>query len=546
MATHQESPSTRHNVLAFSPRGHDQFAVLPDLPSYRTELDINTRPRSHTSSSSHNSILDQSLSAPTSPLSRPQGYSSLGLITPLDLPGPSTHVPTGSMSRFMPISHAPAPQIPRHSGQPIMSSFFPPANRVYPSGPSGIRLPQAPLSSTNLASLDKSTRTRSKSRSRVTAVMSDSGSGSETEKGGSDSDVTVIDHRRAGKASYSQTDIAGLQNRMTGYFTATTQVNNSTNPSSGIAKFRDTDTITLPRHGRRLTPPKPDSRPLPQHSNSVPSTTFTTTTSPGKSPKSKSSTSLNSMRKSPSQSPRHPSLPLGRSPTTSPRHSSHNLAPLTPMTSSTSISLSPVNRYNGIKGGGSDADAEYDSLTDDSSVSFNTKRHSAYGIRHRRNPSTGSAGHPVGGNGLGLSLGADSSDSSKVDDLIPEALERMYRSSSLLYLRILAIVPACWGTLVLTHGVVSGGIWHDVWPWGADFSAEAMYSRSHGTHMEVGIWKSAIRGDLLLAIAWVSHLHWHCNDTRLTSRRSSLAISVSVSRPASHTAGDHITISYPS
>jgi len=512
MATHKEPPSTRHNVLDFSPRdhdrerGHDQFAVLPDLPSYRTELDINTRPRSHTSSSSHNSILDQSLSAPTSPLSRPQGYSSLGLITPLDLPGPSTHVPTGSMSRSMPISHAPAPQIPRHSGQPTMSSFFPPANRVYPSGPSGIRQPQAPLSSTNLASLDKSTRTRSKSRSRVTAVMSDSGSGSETEKGGSDSDVTVIDHRRAGKASYSQTDIAGLQNRMTGYFTATTQAT-STNASSGIAKFRDTDTITLPRHGRRLTPPKPDSRPLPHHANSVPSTTFTTTTSPGKSPKSKSSTSLNSMRKSPSQSPRHPSLPLGRSPTTSPRHSSRNLAPLTPMTSSTSISLSPVNRHNGIKGGGSDADAEYDSLTDDSSVSFNTKRHSGYGIRHRRNPSTGSAGHPAGGNGLGLSLGADSSDSSKVDDLIPEALERMYRSSSLLYLRILAIVPACWGTLVLTHGVVSGGIWHDVWPWGADFSAEAMYSRSHGTHMEVGIWKSAIRGDLLLAIAWVSHLH---------------------------------------
>jgi hypothetical protein len=79
----------------------------------------------------------------------------------------------------------------------------------------------------------------------------------------------------------------------------------------------------------------------------------------------------------------------------------------------------------------------------------------------------------------------------------------MYRSSSLLYLRILAIVPACWGTLVLGHGVIAGGVWHDVWPWGADFSAEAMYRRSHGTHLEVGVWKSAVRGDLLLAIAWV-------------------------------------------
>jgi hypothetical protein len=530
MTIHKEPPSTRHDVLAFSPRdpsrdpsgnhgnGHDQFAVLPDLPSYRTELDTISRP----SPNSHNSTLalEQSLSAPTSPLSRPQtGSSSLGLITPLDLPGPATHGSTGNMSRSMPLGHAPAPQIPMHSVQPIMSSFFPPTNRVYPSGPSGpTRQPQAPLSSTNLASLDKSTRTRSKSRSRVNAVMSDSGSGSETENGGSDSDVTVIDHRRIGKASYSQTDLAGLKNRMTGYFTATTQVNNTTSigtgTGNGIAKFQDTETITLPRHGRRLTPPKPESRPLPIHSNSVPSTT--STTSPGKSPKSKSSISLSGMRKSPSQSPRHPSLPLGRFPTTSPRHSSHNLAPLTPLTSSTSISLSPASRYNGGKGG-SDADAEYDSLTDDTSVSFNTKRHPGYGIRHRRNPSTGSAGAPAGG--LGLSLGADSSDSSKVDDLIPEALERMYRSSSLLYLRILAIVPACWGTLVLIHGVVTGGIWHDVWPWGADFSAEAMYSRSHGTHMEVGVWKSSIRGDLLLAIAWVCPLLCQCNP-ELTNRRS--------------------------
>ena len=157
--------------------------------------------------------------------------------------------------------------------------------------------------------------------------------------------------------------------------------------------------------------------------------------------------------------------------------------------------------------GGSDADAEYDSLTDDSSVQFNTKRRRGSGLRHRRNGSTSSAPGNVNVNGLGLSLGSEKSvsDQSKVDDLIPEALERMYRSSSLLYLRILAIVPACWGTLVLGHGVIAGGVWHDVWPWGADFSAEAMYRRSHGTHLEEGIWKSAIRGDLLLAIAWVRY-----------------------------------------
>lgn len=490
-------PSTRHDVLAISPQSH--FAVLPDLPY------LNSRPRSSTTSSTGGGYAS---SAPTSPLGRthPQvGQSALGLITPLDLPGPSTtrQVNGGMRSSSTSGPMTPPQHVPRHQ-QPIMSSFFPPVGRV-PMIPR-----QAPLSSTNLASFDKSTRSRSKSRSRVAAVMSDSGSGSETEKGGSDSDVTVLDHRRAGKASYSQTDLSALQNRIVSRTEMT--VPPTPNPTAPInIKPRDTEPKNLSRNGRRLTP-KSDSRPLPIHSNTAPFASASAPASPIKSPKSRSSTSIASMRKSPIQSPRHPSLPLGRSPTTSPRHSAHALGPLTPMTSSSNISMSPVNRVmTGMgKSGGSDADAEYDSLTDDSSVQFNTKRRNVPGLRHRRAGSTSSApahGHGHGHvNGLGLSLGSENStsDQSKVEDLIPEALERMYRSSSLLYLRILAIVPACWGTLVLGHGVIAGGMWHDVWPWGADFSAEAMYRRSHGTHLEVGIWKSAIRGDLILAIAWVS------------------------------------------
>ena len=476
-----------HDVLAISPQSH--FAVLPDLPY------LNSRPRSSTNSSRQQQY---PLSAPVSPLGRPQaGFSSLGLITPLDLPGPSStskQANGGARSVSATVSMPPPPpqQGPRQP-QP-MSSFFPPVGRV--NAPPR----QAPLSSTNLASLDKSTRSRSKSRSRVVAMMSDSGSGSETEKGGSDSDVTVLDHRRAGKASYSQTDLPALRHRIVSGIEGGKPGNSTAAPVN--AKIRDTESITLPRPGRRLTP-KSDHRPLPIHANTAPATPV----SPGKSPTSRSYTSLSSMRKSPTQSPRHPSLPVGRSPTTSPRHSAHNLGPLTPMTSSSSIAMSPVNRViTGMgKSGGSDADVENDSLTDDSSVQFNTKRRNGPVLRHRRAGSTSSA--PTNGhvNGLGLSLGSENStsDQSKVEDLIPEALERMYRSSSLLYLRILAIVPACWGTLVLGHGVIAGGVWHDVWPWGADFSAEAMYRRSHGTHLEVGIWKSAVRGDLLLAIAWV-------------------------------------------
>jgi hypothetical protein len=487
-------PSTRHDVLAISPQSH--FAVLPDLPY------LNARPRSSTSSSGHQQY---PLSAPTSPLGRSQaGYSSLGLITPLDLPGPSHSARQGQANggarSVSAAGSVPAPPQGSRQPQQAIPSFFPMVGRVNPPPR------QAPLSSTNLASFDKSTRSRSKSRSRVVAVMSDSGSGSETEKGGSDSDVTVLDHRRAGKASYSQTDLPALKTRMVSRTEAVNAVTSTTSPVNipANAKIRDTESITQPRHGRRLSP-KSDHRPLPIHSNTAPSAS--TPISPGKSPKSRSSTSLNSMRKSPTQSPRHPSLPLGRSPTTSPRHSAYNLGPLTPMTSSSNITLSPANRViAGMgKSGGSDADVENDSLTDDSSVQFNTKRRNGPILRHRRAGSTSSAPAIGPVNGLGLSLGSENSnsDQAKVDDLIPEALERMYRSSSLLYLRILAIVPACWGTLVLGHGVIAGGVWHDVWPWGADFSAEAMYRRSHGTHLEIGVWKSAVRGDLLLAIAWV-------------------------------------------
>jgi hypothetical protein len=100
-------------------------------------------------------------------------------------------------------------------------------------------------------------------------------------------------------------------------------------------------------------------------------------------------------------------------------------------------------------------------------------------------------------------LNGAAGDQTKVEDLIPEALERLYQSSSLLYLRILAFVPACWGTLVLSHGVITGGVYHDVWPWGADFSSEAMYRRSHGSFLDEGLWKPAVRGDLILSIAWV-------------------------------------------
>lgn len=516
------SISPTHDVLAYSP--HARFAVLPDLPYAQT------RPRGRSEITSPRGS-PQVMSAPTSPLNRPHypAVSPLTHISPISLPASTSHASasTPSCSRPEPLrlpasvpTLTPQQMAKSQAAQAINSSnsqsYFPPQRRSPPGSsaslPSSMTfVPPAPLSSTNLASLAKGAvdvpgRSRARSRPRAPAGLPEEpGSGSETERGGgSDSDVTVVDHRRIGKASYSQTDIPALRRRLTSNAEAgpsgTSHYQQSKQQGNGTSgKIRDTDTITLPRPvGGRKTPPKtPPSRPLSlnQAHGSLPASGPSQPISPGKSPRSRSHTSLASLRRSPTTSPKNALHPLRRSPTSSPRGSSHSLTPLTPVTP---YSLSPNLRGAG-QATSSDADGEDDSQTDemtDSSVSFRTRSHS--GLRRRSAP-TGSA------SGLGLSLGHDTGvDLAKAsDELLPEAIERLYRSSSLLYLRILSIMPSCWGTSVLCHALVTGSIRYDVWPWGADFSREALYQLSHGGGEYEGDWKRAIRGDLILCIAWV-------------------------------------------
>lgn len=106
---------------------------------------------------------------------------------------------------------------------------------------------------------------------------------------------------------------------------------------------------------------------------------------------------------------------------------------------------------------------------------------------------------------LGLSFGPESPPVDvKKEDPIPALLERRLQQSSLLLLRLLAIVPSVWGIMVLFLAVSSGELWVDVWPWGADLSREALERLVAGGVGPEGIKRKVSRGDMLLAMAWVS------------------------------------------
>lgn len=576
------SISPQHDVLAYSPSS--RFAVLPDLPYRRP-----SRPDTSASASASSSIpFPQVMSAPTSPLNRPHypAISPLTSISPIHLPSSvPANRPYASGSQSVGVASAstskPTPQemARNQAAQAALASqsYFPPFQRVPVPSTSTPSIPiarqsqsqsqvqsqvQAPLSSTNLASLARgtsstsiettstSTSTPAKLRARAAktralGLLDESGSGSETEKGepsgGSDSDVTVIDHRRAGKASYSQTDIPALKKRLTSWQSSSSSPSsaeagpsNQTNMpqqtqsalTSGSShtngKIRDTDRITLPRPpqplGRKTPPKTPPHRATPlqlQHQSqsfsgsAIAGPSSQPPVSPGKTPRSRSSTSLASLRRSPTTSPRNINNPLRRSPTSSPRGSTQYLGPLTPVTpNQPTLPLSGRSSPE-AETVSSDADGENDSMTDDmtdSSFSFSTKIHK--GLRRRSAPPTNST------SGLGLLLsqengvtGHDLANAKSGDDRLPDAIERLYRSSSLLYLRILSIMPACWGTSVLVHALIRGKVRHDVWPWGVDLSREALYRSSQGGGEYEGVWRRAIRGDLILCIAWVSERH---------------------------------------
>lgn len=240
---------------------------------------------------------------------------------------------------------------------------------------------------------------------------------------------------------------------------------------------------------------------------------------PSRSPHSRSQSSLYGMRKSPS--PRSQTLSI---PTMSPIN-----PPTVPLPDQSPKvhrhSLAVVSSLEGnMSSEGDDSSESGESLT------FAPKRTKSLPLGSelrqrlqdpRLSISKGSSSSRSDDGGLGLLLGSPSSvpnttstsagslsgletTPKTVPQPLPNELERMIRRSSLLYLRLLAIVPAVWGICVLAQALATGGLWVDVWPYGVDLSKEALERLVAGGVMMEGEWIRVDRGDMLLCIAWVS------------------------------------------
>jgi hypothetical protein len=139
--------------------------------------------------------------------------------------------------------------------------------------------------------------------------------------------------------------------------------------------------------------------------------------------------------------------------------------------------------------GSSDADDDKSDTHSEDSLSFISKKKRK--DRERPLPSVG----------LGLSLGVETAA-----EQASVQVEEDWSRAAFRWLRWGSIVPACYGIFVLALALLPGGMWRDVWPWGFDVSAEALEARSMGQRYH-GEWLRADRGDMILAIIWVSCRH---------------------------------------
>jgi hypothetical protein len=84
-------------------------------------------------------------------------------------------------------------------------------------------------------------------------------------------------------------------------------------------------------------------------------------------------------------------------------------------------------------------------------------------------------------------------------------LERRLQQSNLFWLRALAVIPSLWGMAVMLLAFVSGELYMESWPWGVDWSREALERLVAGGPALEGPIRRVARGDMVLAMAWVSH-----------------------------------------
>ncbi|WWD21125.1 hypothetical protein CI109_105606 [Kwoniella shandongensis] len=331
-----------------------------------------------------------------------------------------------------------------------------------------------------------------------------------------DSDSTVRPGRNRHKQSLSQPDLQVLRSkRVEGW--ADGVMKGHPHVQGQSQKQPTPPTTRRPSLGRTKTPPsRVGSIPTPTTEQWLPASPKT----------SRSHPSLTGLRKSPS--PRSTALSI---PLMSPINSSSSNNVLSSSSSSEGSSpriyyrpISSTNPHAGVGGMSSeDADDDYESNDSPSSgsLTFSPKRtrsSTTGGLRQRypldktrsfnTTTSSSSLGSPP--SGLGLSFGPSSGLETE-QELTPTTetvtlplahLERMIRQSSLLSLRLLAIVPAVWGIAVLLQALVTGRLWVDVWPYGVDLSKEALERLVQGGVMVEGEWMRVSRGDMVLCIAW--------------------------------------------
>ena len=158
--------------------------------------------------------------------------------------------------------------------------------------------------------------------------------------------------------------------------------------------------------------------------------------------------------------------------------------------------LSPKHEFNGMTGS-EDADDDYESTDSPSSGSLTFSPKRTRGLRQRQVVDRTK--------GLGLIFEPlDPGLDTKKEEHAPSLVRSRLHQSSLLPLRLLAVIPSVWGIAVVADALVTGGLWHDLWPWGIDLSREALERLVQGGINPVGNWRSVSRGDMLLSVAWVS------------------------------------------
>lgn len=364
------------------------------------------------------------------------------------------------------------PQVQQHQQRsyPVGSVPVTSMGQMPPMPQRGVTIPQP----NSPVRVNRRPRSRSRSRSRVS-------SGSEASETEVDSDSTFVPGRvRHHQHSRSQPDLSALRSRV-----------NVEGWADGVMRTQleerraaNNSHLTRRRSQGRKTPPH---RPIPLAASTSVSPFSTGNGGPS--------------------GPRH----SPRASTVSIPHLTQIRTDSSPMSSSEDSSRegsrdSPFSIRSPLGGmtGSEDADDDLESLDSPSSgsLSFSPKARTRNIVRQRSLPSD-----KLNSRALGLLLEPTNSGDEvprRSVDLKAAIVEARLRRSSLRGYRLLAIVPALWGIAVLFHAFVTGALWYDVWPWGVDFSREALESLVAGHNPYEGIKRPVHRGDMLLAIAWVS------------------------------------------